>query len=170
MSAEAHQTTAEQYFMKPGFIYLTTDPTTISTVLGSGVSVCIYDKTLRSAGMNHFLYPETFDRSNATPRFGNIATAHLIRMMLENGSSRKNMEALVFGGAFNKEISSRNIGSENIRVAQKILDREGILISSEDVGGLKGRKIVFDTLTSESAVIKVEKIRQQDWYPYNDSR
>jgi len=54
--------------------------------------------------------------------------------------------------------------------ARKILIREMISIASEDVGGEKGRKIVFNTDMSEIAVIKVEKLRNKDWYPYEDHR
>ncbi len=34
---------AENYFLKPGYIFLSENPTVISIVLGSSVSVCLYD-------------------------------------------------------------------------------------------------------------------------------
>ncbi|MCJ7615365.1 MAG: hypothetical protein MUO43_02390 [Desulfobacterales bacterium] len=45
-----------------------------------------------------------------------------------------------------------------------------ISIVSEDVGVEKGTKIVFNTDTSEIAVIKVDKLRNKDWYPYEYHR
>jgi chemotaxis protein CheD len=55
-------------------------------------------------------------------------------------------------------------------IARKILAKERINITSEDVGGEKGRKIVFNTHTNEMAVIKVDKLRTVDWYPYENDR
>jgi chemotaxis protein CheD len=34
------------------------------------------------------------------------------------------------------------------------------------VGGEKGRKIIFNTTTNEIAVVKVDKVREEDGYPY----
>jgi chemotaxis protein CheD len=91
-------------------------------------------------------------------------------MVLDGGSKKKHLEAQIFGGAHNREISPKDIGRGNITIARKILAREGIRIVSEDVGGEKGRKIVFDTQANEIAVLKVDKLRKGDWYPYKEVR
>jgi chemotaxis protein CheD len=158
------------YFLEAGYLFLATKSTVISTVLGSSVSVCIYDRKQNVGGINHFQFPFTGERNQATARYGNIATIALIRMMVNNGSKIKHLEAQILGGAYNRKFSPKNIGLKNIMVARKILAREKINIVSEDVGGEKGRKIVFNTDTSEIAVIKVEKLRNKDWYPYEDHR
>jgi chemotaxis protein CheD len=54
--------------------------------------------------------------------------------------------------------------------ARKVLAGKKIRVVSEDVGGQMGRKIVFNTHTNEVGVIKVEKLRKKDWYPYEDDR
>jgi chemotaxis protein CheD len=120
--------------------------------------------------MNHFQFPFTKDRQQATALYGNVSTLSLIRMMLDKGSSKEYLEAQVFGGAHNQEVSQKDMGMENIRAAQKALQRCGIRIVSEDVGGLMGRKVVFNTETSELAVIRVQKLRKEDWYPYTNDR
>jgi len=158
------------YFLEAGYLFLATKSTVISTVLGSSVSVCIYDRKQNVGGINHFQFPFTGERNQATARYGNVATIALIRMMVNNGSKIKHLEAQILGGAYNRKFSPKNIGLKNIIVARKILAREKINIVSEDVGGEKGRKIVFNTDTSEIAVIKVEKLRNKDWYPYEDHR
>jgi len=157
---------AENYFLKPGYILVPEAPTIISTVLGSCVAVCLFDCARKIGGMNHFLLPSTANPKEATARYGNVATLTLIGMMLEGGSNIKDLEAQVFGGAFKRETCPTNIGLENIQVARKILARKRIPIASEDVGGEKGRKIVYDTRLNEVAVIKVDRIRKGDWYPY----
>jgi chemotaxis protein CheD len=80
------------------------------------------------------------------------------------------MEAQIIGGAHNPALSPKNIGRENILMARKILIRHRISLASEDVGGEKGRKVVFNTRQNEIAVMKVENLRAGDWYPYDDNR
>jgi len=161
---------AENYFLKPGYIFLSANPTIISTVLGSSVSVCLYDRKRKVGGMNHFTLPSVADPRKSTAEYGNIATLTLVRMMLEDGSKRRNIEAQIFGGAFRAETSDVDVGSDNVRVARKVLARERLKVVSEDVGGQRGRKIVFDTSKNEIAVIRVERIREGDWYPYGNDR
>ncbi|MBN1275880.1 MAG: chemotaxis protein CheD [Deltaproteobacteria bacterium] len=139
-------------------------------VLGSCVSVCLYDAKRKAGGINHFQFPHTNERQNATARYGNVATITLIRMMLNDGSKRKHLEAQILGGANHPDICNKNIGRQNIMIARKILAKERISIVSEDVGGERGRKVVFNTHTNEMAVIKVEKLRSADWYPYENDR
>ncbi len=170
MTTNGNVVPAENYFLKPGYIFLSVKPTIISTVLGSSVSVCLYDRKRKVGGMNHFKLPSIADPKKSTAEYGNVATLTLIRMMLEDGSKRKHIEAQIFGGAFRGDGCDRDIGSDNIKVARKVLARERLQIVSEDVGGQKGRKIVFDTIKNEIAIIKVEKIRAGDWYPYEDNR
>lgn len=160
----------ENYFLKPGYILVPRIPTVISTVLGSCVAVCLYDRTRKTGGMNHFQLPSIGKLDEATARYGNVSTLALIGMMLEDGSKIKNLEAQLFGGAGNTESPAKNIGTQNIRVARLILTRKHVPIVSEDVGGEKGRKVVFNTATSEAAVMKVGRLRQGDWYPYADQR
>ncbi|MBN1105898.1 MAG: chemotaxis protein CheD [Deltaproteobacteria bacterium] len=161
---------AENYFLKPGYILVPKEPTVISTVLGSCVAVCLYDRKRKAGGMNHFQLPSISRLEEATARYGNVSTLALIGMMLDDGSKIKNLDAQVFGGAFQPKTGPKNVGSENIRTARMILRRKRIPIVSEDVGGEKGRKVVYNTTTNEVAVIRVDKIRQGDWFPYIDNR
>ena len=156
--------------MQSGFIFIPDMATQISTVLGSCVSVCIYDKRRKTGGMNHFQFPFTDKKQNATPRYGNVATISLIHMLINDGSNIKHLEAQIFGGAFNSKISPVDIGYENVMLAKKILIERKIYIVSEDVGGQKGRKVVFNTGTNEIGVFRVDKLRVRDWYPYKDDR
>lgn len=158
------------YFLEPGYIFLATEPTVISSVLGSCVAVCLFDRKRNIGGMNHFQLPLITEKHLATARYGNVATMTLVRMMTDTGSKPKHLEAQIIGGAYNPKISRKNIGPENVQMARKLLARKRIRIASEDVGGEKGRKVVFNTHTNEVAVMKVEKLRSADWFPYEGER
>jgi len=159
--------TTEHYLLRPGYIFLPTQSISISTVIGSGVSVCIYNKKKRIGGMNHFQLPYIATKGKTTALYGNIATTELIKMMLAHDSQRQYLEAQIFGGAYNSKKNDQDIGKENIEIARTILFKSRIPIISEDTGGGKGRKIVFNTNTNEIAVLKVDSLRDADWYPYH---
>jgi chemotaxis protein CheD len=110
-------------------------------------------------------------KGKTTAMYGNIATITLIKMMLsfepETRTARiKNFEAQIFGGAYNPDNSDKDIGKQNIEIAHKILNQNKIAIISEDTGGKKGRKVVFNISSNEAAVLKVDNLRDADWYPY----
>lgn len=170
MPESSNSPAKNNYFLQSGFIFFPEKATDISTVLGSCVAVCIFDKKRQKGGMNHFQFPFIYEPRKATARYGNVATLALINMLLHDGSEIKHLEAQIFGGAFNPEISNQNVGLDNIKVARDVLAKKQVRIVSEDVGGGKGRKIVFNTFSGEVAVLKVDKLRKSDWHPYQSDR
>lgn len=133
-------------FIHVGQIHLDVAPAAISTILGSCVSVCLYDRRLGIGGMNHYLLPFWNGNSLQSPKFGNIAIPKLIESMIDVGANIKTMEAKIFGGASMNVSASSNmmIGEKNVLVAREILKEYKIPIVAEDVGGEKGRKIQFN--------------------------
>lgn len=151
------------FYLQPGYLYFTRATAAISTVVGSCVAVCLWDKELNYGAMNHFLSPEIHDLEYATPRYGNVATAALVNVMREAGSQDENLVAQIIGGASPAGAPPSDLGVRNVEAARSVLKRKGILIISEDVGGTMGRKIVFDTETGRSITLKVHELRDEDW-------
>jgi len=87
-------------------------------------------------------------------------------MFLSRGSKKRHLEAQIFGGAHFPKRFGKNIGMDNVRLAKKALRYYGIRVVSEDVGGEKGRKVVFNTGTNEVAILKVNQLPTYEWYPY----
>ena len=140
-----------KHFLYPGAIYVSPEPSMITTILGSCVAICLYDPVLQIGGMNHFMLPLWNGQGLASPRYGNIAIDKLIRNLEAMGSSKSNIKAKVFGGAeiIATNISQFMIGERNIRLAKDILHEEGIPIVSSSTSGKLGRKIIFNTQTGE---------------------
>lgn len=113
--------------------------------------------------MNHFIRPVTHDPQEATPKYGNVAVAALVRMMEDAGCSRADIIAQVLGGGAPQGAGANHLGAQNVQVAREFLGRKGISIVAEDVGGHVGRKIAFDTETGQIAVLKVHQLRESDW-------
>ena len=154
------------FYLAPGHIYLSHEPSLVSTVVGSCTAVSLWDSKKQYGGMAHFLYPFTGDRYKATAQYGNVAVKCLVTMLLEAGAKEKNLRAQIFGGALSTSSDCIKIAKENIKIAKKILRSYRINIISEDTGGNMGRKIVYNTHKNEAIVYKVNTLRQGDWYPY----
>ncbi|HSB64828.1 MAG TPA: chemotaxis protein CheD [Thermoanaerobaculia bacterium] len=138
-------------YLYPGELIATSDPSVISTVLGSCVCVCLLDPVTRSGGANHFLLPHLTRGDGSSCRFGGTAMEALISRMLSLGCQKRNLTARIFGGASQFEVSSGriSIGLQNVHVATRFLEDEGIPIVAQEVGGARGRKLVFHTETGD---------------------
>jgi chemotaxis protein CheD len=152
------------YHLEPGYVFGSRERTIIRTVLGSCVAITLWDKNTRTGAMCHFLFPSPGKNDPPTSCFGPNAFTALLSIMKEYGCPPQHLIAQIYGGARPSFDSVSSIGSDNIRMAQKLLLRERILFASEDTGGILGRKVLFDTWTGETAVTKVNRLRQGDWH------
>lgn len=160
----------EEYFLRPGFIFLSRTPIIISAVLGSAVAVALWDEKSCFGGLAHFLYPLAIRKSEATARYGDAAILHLSKMFKHEGSAKSDMKAQIFGGAANADNECKKVAQNNIATARRMLERLKIKIISEDVGGDMGRKLVYNSSSNEAIIHRVKKLRGGDWYPYSDER
>ncbi len=152
-----------KYFVHPGYIFLSREPHKLSTVLGSCVSVCIWDPILGFGGMNHYVHAKPF-RTEQTAHFGSVSIPYMIKGMLKMGSQKYNLKAHIVGGSQNPRMGSIEIGRQNIQIAETVLKNNYIDIITYDTAGEFGRKIVFDTQTGEIVIFKVNQLREEDWH------
>lgn len=149
----------KKYFITDGQFIITTVPAHINTVLGSCVSVCVWDKKLKIGGMNHYLMPGSELSTAGNPNHGYTAIPMLIRSMINRGAQRENMEAKIFGGC-NSWVHRDHlfaVGAKNVDMADLLLKAAGISIAAQHTGGVYGRKIVFNTLTGKVKVYLLTK-------------
>jgi chemotaxis protein CheD len=133
-----------QVYLHAGQLATAAAPTAITTVLGSCVAVCLHDPTTGVGGMNHFLLPNPVGRERS-PRFGKVAVPQLVDAVVREGAARTALVAKVFGGAsvIGAFRGSRNLGEENAELALRLLEEARIPVLDHDVGGARGRKVVF---------------------------
>jgi chemotaxis protein CheD len=135
----------------PSDIYVAKTPCIVSTILGSCISVCLHDSALGQGAINHYILPQWNGYDLATMKYGNMAIIRILEEMLKVGSKFENITAKVYGGAEVLTGLSANfhIGLRNTEIAFEILNEFKIPILFSEVGGNKGRKIIFNTLTGE---------------------
>ena len=147
----------------PGEYYSTFEDIYIATVLGSCISIALFDMTIHLGGLNHFMLPKSGREdipSEDEGRFGNFAVELLINDLLKKGAKHENLRAKVFGGGNVLETSSSKMsmtGINNINFALTYLETEHIPILVNDTGGIFPRKIYFHPQTSKVYLKRIQK-------------
>jgi chemotaxis protein CheD len=143
-------------YLQPGQVLACSEPTTVTTILGSCVAVCLWDNRRGMGGVNHYLLPRPSGQEQSA-RFGPIAIARTLERLLALDCSPRDLQAKLFGGAWilATPSGSEHIGLQNVRLARERLAEAGIPIVAEDVGGNRGRKLVFHTDTGIALVKKL---------------
>lgn len=135
-------------YLHPGELFASAEGAAVSTILGSCVAVCLWDPISKIGGINHYLLPLWTGQGSYSPRFGDIASQELLRKLVALGGRQSRFQAKLFGGACVIEAfreRENHLGAKNVRTAEEFLEREGIPLVSHDVGGCKGRKVIFHT-------------------------
>jgi chemotaxis protein CheD len=139
------------YYLLPGGLFVATSPHVVTTILGTCVSVSLWDPVKKIGGINHYMLPCWNGEALASPRYGSIAIPRLIERMLQLGCNLSQLQAKLFGGKGSNEVEpgSWMIGKRNVEVAEVLLKEAGIPVVGLSVGGPHGRKIHFNTHTGE---------------------
>jgi chemotaxis protein CheD len=132
----------------PGQCHAARGPGSISTMLGSCVSTCLWDPVTRIGGMNHFMLPgesgSTRSPWGASARFGIYAMELVINDMVRLGADRRRLVAKVFGGArVLHGFDTLDVGAKNSEFVLEFLKEEGIELLAQDLLGVSPRKIHF---------------------------
>jgi chemotaxis protein CheD len=134
-------------YLHPGQIFVTTTPATVTTILGSCVSVCLWDPLLNIGGINHYLLPTGIAAGAGGTRYGNIAIPALLEKLKRSGAQVKHLKAKLFGGACvlaaMRANGNAHLGIKNVEIAKQSLSDLGIPIVTSDVVGDRGRKLIF---------------------------
>ena len=140
-----------KHLLYPADIFVVKEPCLVSTVLGSCVSVCLHDPKLGYGAINHYILPHWNGYDLATMKYGNLSIIRILEELLILGSKYENIVARVFGGAqvLSGMPTNFHIGKRNIKVANDILREFKIPVLFSDVGGNRGRKIIFNTFSGE---------------------
>jgi chemotaxis protein CheD len=139
----------------PGQLFASNEGTAITTLLGSCVSVCLYDEASGIGGMNHFMLPKLVQpgapddcsgaclrKESCCARYGNCAIRQLLQELERLGANYSRLQAKLFGAA-KLMAAGMQVGEKNAEFAIEHLKRLGIPISASDLGGNHPRKVIF---------------------------
>ena len=124
----------------------------ITVGLGSCVGIAIYDKVVGLGGLAHIMLPDSsqFNKVTNEMKFADLAIPILVNNMIKKGAKLKNMKAKIAGGAsmfnFSDKSIIMDIGKRNGVAVKNALKVLSIPIVGEDIGGNKGRTLIFETI------------------------
>lgn len=128
-------------------IRYSSSPSVLRTILGSCVGICIYDRVKKIGGMAHVLLPLSQKVQINPEKYADTAIPLLVRELLKEGAKKENLSAKITGGAsmfkFGSNIALGQIGDRNVEQTKVELQKLGIPIVVEEVGGSLGRVIDF---------------------------
>lgn len=156
--------------LQPGELFIGRKPAEVHTILGSCVSVSMFNPRLKVGAICHGRQPA---RACGEHQCG-LKICHglgdwvscSVRFMLayfdQHGTLRRELEVKLFGGArmfglSPKGASEDPIGKRNVDAAMAIIKEEKLHLMSTDVGGAFGRNLVFDTQTGEVLLKRIKK-------------
>lgn len=130
-----------------GDIVVPHKPSCLTTVLGSCVSACLYDKELRLGGMNHFLVPD----GGESGKHGAWSMEELVSRLMAAGARSGHLKAKLFGGSNPLSLVHRAsaVGPANVAIARSVLASHSIPVVSESVGHNVGMRLFFLTWTGD---------------------
>ena len=149
--------------LMPGEFFVAGADIAITTVLGSCVSACIWDRVAKIGGMNHFMLPGgesagADELTAASGRYGVFAMEQLINELIKHGARKSNLEAKVFGGgAVLRKFSTLNVGERNAAFVLDFLKTEGIRVLSQDLMDIYPRRVAFFPVTGRALCKKLTK-------------
>jgi len=146
----------------PGEFFVSTDDIVLSTVLGSCVAACIWDRTAGIGGMNHFMLPgdsgKEVDPIGLAGRYGAFAMEQLINELIKRGGRKVNFEAKLFGGGHvMRNFTSLNVGERNAGFVLEFLRTEEIRVASQDLLDIHPRRVVFFPTTGRALCKKLAR-------------
>lgn len=145
----------------PGEYYVTKEDEMITTVLGSCISVCVYDPVLCIGGMNHFMLPSSKNNANGMDllsdsfRYGDVAMERLVNDIMHNGGDKSRLVFKAFGGGqIIRHMTA--IGQRNITFLHKFMTMEGYKLKASDLGGPHPRKVIF---YPQNGTVKLKRLQ-----------
>ncbi|MCU0636893.1 MAG: chemotaxis protein CheD [Gemmatimonadaceae bacterium] len=129
----------------------------VTSGLGSCIAIVLHDAVGRVGGLAHVLLPVATTSATGSPaKYVATAVPALVSRMHEAGATTA-LTARLVGGArmFGSLLpaSAPAVGDRNVEAARTALERHGIAIVGEDVGGEFGRHVELD-VTSGRVVVR----------------
>jgi len=166
-----YDTSIEAWVAKllPGEYFASAEEMVISTVLGSCVAACLYDRVSGVFGMNHFMLPVGSGEAGMSMRYGAYAMEVLLNEMFKLGARRERLEAKVTGGAaVLPDMKFLNVGERNAAFVVDYLNTEGITIVAADLEGKYARKIYLYGATGRVRIRQLRALKN-DTVPRRDA-
>ena len=147
-------------YLHPGEIFYSSKPAIVTTVLGSCLSITMFNPKTKFSGISHCQLPfftKWYNdklKCNEPYKYVDCTITKMLEKFDKQNIKKEEIEIKIFGGGdvivVKHETENLNtIGRQNITAAIQTINNYQLSITASDVGGKEGRKIFFDTGTGE---------------------
>lgn len=143
------------HYLMAGEMLVCDEPCAITTVLGSCVAVTMFHSRSGRAAICHGMLPHPpadtdTDTLQQPYRFLTLAIPAMIGCF--RNTNPRGLEVKIFGGAnvlqpMTESWQGSGVGQANVEEARAQLATANLRVTAADVGGDRGRKIIFNTLS-----------------------
>jgi chemotaxis protein CheD len=141
------QAASTEIFLLPGQYFVGGARHRVRTLLGSCVSMTLWDPVRRIGAMSHFLLTGRRGSGRPDARYAEDALALMLAELAAIGVAPGDLQAKVFGGGnmFPSLVGrDGDVGRRNGEVACALLAAKGIPVLSQSLYGIGHRRIQFD--------------------------
>ncbi len=160
--------TANRLVVGIGAMEVTADPAAsiITHGLGSCIGVAIFDPVARVGGLLHYMLPEGREhpeKAAATPLiFGDLGIPRLFKAAYALGAVKQRTIVKIAGGASLIDGAGLfNVGKRNFLLARKLMWKNGVTLTAEDVGGAVSRTVELEMATGRLFVTSPGEPRRE---------
>ncbi len=157
-----HGAHPKTHYLKPGEVYISREPSLITTVLGSCLSLTMHHKPTGLSIICHAVMPSRSEArkndengsSKSIFQYVDSSLEWMITQYEKSGIEPSSVEVKMFGGAamftdFGTAAKELGVGKRNVETAIDMIKKNRLKLSAWNVGGNQGRKLIFNTLTGE---------------------
>ena len=156
------------HYLRPGELHIGDHPGIVTTVLGSCISVTMFNRRRKIGAICHGLMPERTEmrssgRDNGDGfKYVDYSIKYMIDYFRSYGIGPSEIEVKLFGGADmfpagEGDPKYLSVGKKNVITALSTLKREGMAVQSRDTGGIQGRKLHFYLHTGDVFLKKLKR-------------
>jgi chemotaxis protein CheD len=149
-------------YLKPGEIQFSKDPKKIITILGSCLSIVMYSRRKKIGSTCHAVMPSLTIAKNQNGvrdafQYVDSSAEWMLSRFEGAGVKRGDIDVKIFGGAdmFSGRGNGTNslaIGRTNVREVVRIISEQNLMLKAWNIGGRKGRKLIFYTDTGDVVI------------------
>jgi len=154
-------------YVKPGEVYFSYSSEVIATVLGSCVAVVMYSFEKGLCAVSHSVLPTNRHHSsrkhNDDLRYVDHSICYMLNFFNKNKVPKNKIIVKLFGGAEQLGYDKKrriSVGKQNVNKAVELIEKEGLYISSMDVGGNVGRKIYVFSQNGEVLLSRLGSLQE----------
>ncbi len=155
------------FYLKPSELFVSRNAVAVTTVLGSCISVTMFHRGLGIGAICHAMLPQCSQIkcvADCADRFKyvNCVIPGMVQKLCKPGIKLRDIEVKLFGGAdtMGSEAGKsriQSVGRQNMEMAVKVIQSEGLHLKISNVGGCFGRKIIFYSHTGQVLLKRLNK-------------